>query len=280
MRLITFDGGHVGAVRDEDMWDLTARTGLRSVRTLLASGLAPAHQAMAGPPDRKLGDLTLGLPITDPGQILCVGVNYMRPDDPYRLGEDAPEYPTLFHRTQRSLVAHGQELWRPPESERFDYEGEIVMVIGKPGRRVAEADAHAHIAGLTIMNEGSVRDWMRHAHLTITPGKNFERSGALGPWIETDLSRTDLTDMTIRTRVNGELRQEGSTAEMLFPFARIIAYASHYTELLPGDLIATGTPAGQGQSFDPPKWLMPGDTVEIEVEGIGTVSNAVIDEPA
>ncbi|MEM0987841.1 MAG: fumarylacetoacetate hydrolase family protein [Pseudomonadota bacterium] len=279
MRIITFDGGHLGAVAGDDVWDLTARLGLRSVTTLLASGLAPARQVMTGAPDRKLGELSLGLPTTDPGQILCVGVNYMRPGDPYRQGDDAPEYPTLFHRTMRSLVADGQDLWRPPESERFDYEGEIVLVIGRPGRRIPEADAHAHIAGLTVMNEGSVRDWMRHAHLTITPGKNFERSGALGPWIETDLSGIDLENLTIRTRVNGELRQEGSTADMLFPFARIIAYASRYTELLPGDLIATGTPAGQGQSFDPPKWLVPDDRVEIELEGVGTLSNPVIDEP-
>jgi 2-keto-4-pentenoate hydratase/2-oxohepta-3-ene-1,7-dioic acid hydratase in catechol pathway len=182
-------------------------------------------------------------------------------------------------RALQSLAPHEGEVWRPPESEQFDYEGEIVLVIGETGRRIPADRAHRHIAGLTIMNEGSVRDWMRHGQLNITQGKNFERSGGLGPWIETDLSKIDLGDMTIETRVNGELRQKDTTANMIFPFARIIEYVSTYTALHPGDLIATGTPKGQGQSFDPPKWLVPGDVIEVSLSGVGLLRNTVTDDP-
>ena len=129
------------------------------------------------------------------------------------------------------------------------------------------------------MNEGSVRDWLRHGKFNVTQGKNFDRSGGLGPWIETDLSGLDLADMTVETRVNGELRQRDTTANMAFPFARIVEYVSSFMTLLPGDLIATGTPTGAGARFDPPRWLVPGDVVEVQVEGIGTLCNTVEDEP-
>lgn len=181
-------------------------------------------------------------------------------------------------RTPLSLVPHGEAMVIPKESEQLDYEGEIVLVIGKAGRRIVVSEAMGHVAGLTIMNEGSVRDWIRHGKFNVTQGKNFDRSGGLGPWIQTDLAGIDVADMRIKTRVNGEIRQNDTTASMAFSFAHIIEYVSTFTTLLPGDLIATGTPTGAGARFDPPKWLKPGDVVEVEVEGVGTLRNRVAQE--
>ena len=279
MRLITFDGDRVGATDGAAVWDLTARIGATSVRALLTGGLGAAERACRGAGDRRLDEAALGLPLPDPGKIVCVGVNYIDRNAEYRDGSAAPEKPSLFMRTSLSLAPHGQAVWRPRESDQLDYEGEIVLVIGAGGRRIPAARAHGAIAGLTAMNEGSVRDWLRHGKFNVTQGKNFDRSGGLGPWIETDLSGLDLTDMTVETRVNGELRQRDTTANMAFPFARIIEYVSTFMTLLPGDLIATGTPTGAGARFDPPRWLMPGDVVEVEVEGVGTLRNTVEDEP-
>ncbi len=279
MRLITFDDGRAGATDGAGVWDLTARLGAPSVRALLGD-LAAAGRACGGGADRRLDEVALGLPLPDPAKIVCVGVNYMDRNAEYRDGSERPANPSLFMRTALSLSPHGGAIWRPRESAQLDYEGEIVLVIGKAGRRIPQAEAHGHIAGLTVMNEGSVRDWLRHAKFNVTQGKNFDRSGGLGPWIETDLSGLDLTDMTVETRVNGEVRQRDTTANMAFPFAKIIEYVSTFATLLPGDLIATGTPTGAGARFDPPRWLVPGDVVEVEVEGVGTLSNRVEDEPA
>ena len=167
---------------------------------------------------------------------------------------------------------------RPPESTQFDYEGEIVIVIGKSGRRIPEARAHEHVFGLTLMNEGSVRDWLRHGKFNVTQGKNFDKSGSIGPWIVTRDAAGDLADLDVVTRVNGEERQRGNTGTLMFPFARIINYVSTFTTLEPGDCIATGTPPGAGARFDPPKWLKAGDVVEVECPAIGILRNAVKDE--
>ena len=283
MRLITFNQGRVGATDGAEVWDLTARLGAPSVKGLIAGSdggdLAAAERACRGPGDRRIDGVTLGLPLPDPGKILCVGVNYTDRNAEYRDGSGPPEWPSLFMRTPLSLSPHGAAIWRPRESEQLDYEGEIVLVIGRAGRRIPAGRAHDHIAGLTAMNEGSVRDWLRHGKFNVTQGKNWDRSGGMGPWIETDLSSLDLTDMTVETRVNGEVRQRDTTASMAFPFARIIEYVSTFATLMPGDLIATGTPTGAGARFDPPKWLVPGDVVEVEVEGVGTLRNTVEDEP-
>jgi 2-keto-4-pentenoate hydratase/2-oxohepta-3-ene-1,7-dioic acid hydratase in catechol pathway len=150
-----------------------------------------------------------------------------------------------------------------------------VLVIGKPGRRISQASAMQHVAGVTIMNEGCVRDWIRHGKFNVTQGKNFDQSGSIGPWIET---LPDFSAMRIETRVNGELRQSDTPASMVFPFRRIVEYISMFCTLLPGDLIATGTPTGAGARFDPPKWLQEGDVVEVNVEGVGTLRNPVIRE--
>ena len=278
MRLITFNGDRVGATDGQAVWDLTARVGATSVKALIQGDLSAAKAAAGDDADFTLDQVTLELPLPDPSKILCIGVNYMNRNAEYQDGSQAPTYPSLFMRSALSFAPHDAPILRPPESDQFDYEGEIVLVIGKRGRRISQEDAMDHVAGLTIMNEGSIRDWLRHAKFNVTQGKNFDRSGSIGPWIETDLSAIDVTDMTVTTRVNGEQRQHDTTANMAFPFARIIEYVSTFATLMPGDLIATGTPTGAGARFDPPKWLVPGDVVEVEVEGVGTLSNTVQDE--
>ena len=252
----------------------------RTLGSFLADGdgLAARRLAVDANADLALSDVRLARPIPFPEKILCVGVNYAERNEEYRDDSQAPKYPSLFVRTPDSLVAHGQPILRPPESRQLDYEGEIVIVIGKPGRRIPAERAREHVAGLTIMNEGTIRDWLRHGKFNVTQGKNFVASGAVGPWIVTGDECPDFGDLWVTTRVNGERRQHDSTSRMMFPFPMLIAYISTFMLLKPGDLIATGTPTGAGARFDPPRWLAPGDTVEVEVPGIGLLVNPVADE--
>jgi len=219
-------------------------------------------------------------PIALHGKIFCIGVNYSDRNAEYKDGSELPKYPSVFMRTSGSLVGDGEKILRPPESEQLDYEGEIVLVIGKRGRRIPRESAHAHIGGLTCGNEGSVRDWMRHGKFNVTQGKNFERSGAIGPILVTADEFKSFDDLRVTTRVNGELRQDDTTANLIFPFDYLIAYISTFAELLPGDIIFTGTPVGAGARFDPPRYLRAGDVVEVEVGGIGVLRNTVADEQA
>jgi 2-keto-4-pentenoate hydratase/2-oxohepta-3-ene-1,7-dioic acid hydratase in catechol pathway len=175
-------------------------------------------------------------------------------------------------------VGHEVPLTRPPESPQLDYEGEIAVVIGKGGRRIPEARALDHIAALTLCNEGSLRDWVRHAKFNVTQGKNWDGSGAMGPWLVPFRDGAQIVDVGLETRVNGELRQQDRTGRMLFPVARQIAYISTFTTLVAGDIIVTGTPTGAGARFDPPRWLVPGDVIEVQAEGIGCLRNGVRDE--
>jgi len=218
--------------------------------------------------------------VPDAEKIICIGINYGNRNEEYKDGAEAPRYPSVFMRTPGSLVGHGEPIVDPPESSQLDYEGEIVLVIGKEGRRIAETDALAHVAGLSLMNEGSVRDWLRHSKFNVTPGKNFERSGSLGPWMVTADELDPARELHLTTHVNGEPRQDDTTANLIFPFARLIAYLSSFMRLLPGDLIATGTPTGAGARFDPPKYLRAGDVVEVCVPEIGTLRNTVVDDDA
>lgn len=228
-----------------------------------------------------LKELRLLPPLLNPGKIACIGVNYANRNAEYKDGSEAQKYPSLFIRTPASFTAHDQPLWRPPESMQLDYEGEIVIVIGKAGRRIPEEQAYEHIAGLSIMNEGTLRDWVRHAKFNVTQGKNFVNSGSWGPWLVSadEFTAQDYEDMRVQTRVNGELRQNDTTASMMFPFAYIISYLSTFFHLQPGDVIATGTPNGAGARFDPPRFLKPGDIIEVEVDGVGILRNGVEDEP-
>jgi len=167
---------------------------------------------------------------------------------------------------------------RPRVSTQLDYEGELVLVIGKAGRHIPRERAFEHIAGMTLANEGSVRDWLRHGKFNVTQGKNFDASGSIGPWIVTADEHDPRAEHTIRTRVNGELRQQDTTARMMFPFDTLIEYLSTFATLQPGDLILTGTPTGTGWRLDPPQWLAPGDVVEIESPGIGILRNGIVQE--
>ena len=228
-------------------------------------------------PDFALDEISYAPPITNPQKIICIGVNYVNRNEEY---DDTalPPYPSVFLRTPGSLVGHRQSIVRPPESEQFDYEGEIAIVIGKSGRRIAQDDAESHIAGLTILQEGSVRDWMRHGKFNVTQGKNFDRSGAVGPWLVTADEFDNYDNLTVTTRVNGEQRQHDTTANLLFSFSYLISYLSTFTGLQTGDIISTGTPTGAGARFDPPRFLVPGDEVAVEVPGIGLLRNTVVDE--
>jgi 2-keto-4-pentenoate hydratase/2-oxohepta-3-ene-1,7-dioic acid hydratase in catechol pathway len=231
-----------------------------------ARGRAPTH-----PP----GSFCWDIPIPNPEKIICVGVNYPDRAAEYRDGAAPPSHPSLFIRFPRSFTGHGQPLTPPQESPQFDYEGEIALIIGRPGRRIPEADALNHIAGLTLANEGTVRDWVRHGKFNVTQGKNWDASGALGPTLTLLTDPAQLADIRLTTRVNGDLRQDDRTSRMTFPPARLIAYISTFTTLVPGDIILTGTPTGAGARRDPPVWLRPGDVVEVAAEGLGTLTNTV-----
>ena len=239
-----------------------------------------AAEAASCDADCTIDDIEFLPTIPNPEKIICIGVNYADRNAEYKDGSEPPKYPSVFMRTRESLTGHEQPLMDPPESDQLDYEGEIVIVIGREGRRIAEADAHEYIAGLTIMNEGSVRDFLRHAKFNVTQGKNFERSGALGPWMVTPDELDPMGELQVITRVNGEERQNDTTDSLMFPFRYLLSYLSTFYRLKPGDIIATGTPNGAGARFDPPKYLKDGDVVEVEVPGIGVLRNNVETESA
>ena len=224
------------------------------------------------------GDFRWDIPVPNPEKIICVGVNFPDRNAEYKDGQEAPPNMSLFIRFARSFVGHETPLTRPPETPQLDYEGEIAVVIGKGGRRISQEAALGHIAALTLCNEGTLRDWVRHAKFNVTQGKNWDGSGAMGPWLVPFSHDAQITDVGLQTRVNGALRQDDRTGRMLFPVARQIAYISTFTTLVPGDIIITGTPTGAGARFDPPIWLVPGDVVEVEAEGIGILRNGVVDE--
>ena len=229
-------------------------------------------------PDFMLDEINFLIPVTTPEKIICIGVNYGNRNDEYKDGSEAPKFPSVFLRTPGSFVGHNQDIMRPPESDQLDYEGEIVLVIGKGGRRIKQENYLQHIAGISIMNEGTIRDWVRHAKFNVTQGKNFASSGSIGPWMVTTEEVGDLNQLSIQTRVNNELRQDDVISNMIFKFPYLLNYLSTFFELKPGDLIATGTPVGAGARFDPPIWLKPGDILEIEVPNVGKLQNTFIDE--
>jgi 5-carboxymethyl-2-hydroxymuconate isomerase len=217
-------------------------------------------------------------PIPHPEKIICVGVNYANRNAEYKDGSDLPKYPSLFQRTPGSFVGHNEAMIRPPESDELDYEGEIALIVGKAGRRIAEDQAWAHVAGLTCLNEGTIRDWVRHGKFNVTPGKNFDKSGSCGPWMVTTDEFTQGQMFQVTTLVNGEQRQHDTTESLIFSFGYLLRYISTFTTLIPGDVISTGTPIGAGARFEPPLWLKPGDTVDVTVPGIGTLHNMIADE--
>jgi 2-keto-4-pentenoate hydratase/2-oxohepta-3-ene-1,7-dioic acid hydratase in catechol pathway len=247
------------------------------------AGALTALFTAEGTAELSLGDVRLLAPLSvpgkaTPGKIVCVGVNFPDRNDEYKDGQASQLNPSLFVRFPSGFVGHGDDLVRPPESEQLDYEGEIAIIIGRGGRRIAEADAWGHIAAVTLCNEGTIRDWVRHAKFNVTQGKNWDRSAAMGPSLLAFTGPAMLTDIELTTRVNGELRQQDRTSRMIFSFTKIINYVSTFTALVPGDVLICGTPTGAGARFDPPKWLCPGDVVEISAEGLGVLRNGVCDE--
>jgi 2-keto-4-pentenoate hydratase/2-oxohepta-3-ene-1,7-dioic acid hydratase in catechol pathway len=271
-----------GLVRQDGVVDLSARHGARwpSLRDVIEAGALAtiAQEAAALPVDFAIADIVFEIPIPAPEKIICVGVNFPDRNAEYKDGEAPPANPSLFIRFPRSFTGHDRPLIRPPESPQLDYEGEIAIVIGKGGRRIEEADALGHIAALTLCNEGTIRDWVRHAKFNVTQGKNFDATGSIGPWLVPYTDESQLADVTLETRVNGEVRQSDRTGRMIFSFRKIINYISTFTTLVPGDVIVCGTPTGAGARFDPPIWLKPGDVVEVEAEGIGLLRNTIADE--
>ena len=285
MKLLSYESkGRVsyGAVAGEGVVDLGARIGKEfpTLRDLIAGNALDraAEIVSKGSPDVALAEIRFLPPVPNAEKFLCVGVNYGNRNAEYKDGTDQPKYPSLFPRFPGSFVGHRESLLRPPESPQLDYEGEIVIVIGRGGRRIAEESAESHIAGLTIMNEGTIRDWTRHGKFNVTQGKNWDCTGAIGPWLVTADEFKDFGNLRVTTRVNGEVRQDDTTENLLFPFRYLLRYISTWTTLKPGDVISTGTPVGSGARFDPPRYLKPGDRVEVEVSGIGTLSNPVADE--
>ncbi len=271
-----------GLITDDGVVDLSRDLGARfgGLKEIIEAGaLEEAIAAVDGrAPDFAETDIDYLIPIANPDKIICIGVNFPDRNAEYKDGQQAPGRPSMFIRFPRSFVGHGSNLIRPPESEQLDYEGEVTIVIGKAGRRITREDAYDHIAALTLCNEGSIRDWLRHAKFNVTQGKNWDRSGAIGPWLVPFREAAQLDDIALTTRVNGEVRQEDRTSRMMFDFRYIVSYISTFTTLAPGDVIVCGTPTGAGARFDPPIWLTPGDVIEVEAEGIGILRNGVEDE--
>ena len=280
--LISFlhnNAARFGRLDGETVTDLTASfDGRFASLSDAANAGALAELYAADGASVALADVTLTAPLPSPGKIICVGVNFPDRNAEYKDGQSAPANPSLFIRFPGSFVGHGDDLRRPPESEQLDYEGEIAIVIGAGGRRIEAANAWDHIAAVTLCNEGTIRDWVRHAKFNVTQGKNFEKSAAMGPGLLAFTGPDMLADIELTTRVNGEIRQQDRTSRMIFSFTDIIAYVSIFTPLKPGDVLVCGTPTGAGARFDPPKWLKPGDIVEISADGLGTLSNGVRDE--
>jgi 2-keto-4-pentenoate hydratase/2-oxohepta-3-ene-1,7-dioic acid hydratase in catechol pathway len=281
MRLISFvrDGIESwGAVVGEAVVDMSTRFDRKYPR--LKHALAKptlnliAHELNAAQPDFNLASVTLLPPIPDPDKIICIGLNYRAHVS--EGGGKAAKFPSLFTRFTDTLVGHEGAIVRPLVSTELDYECELALVIGKPGRHIARADAMSHVAGYSCFNDASVRDY-QVSH-SLPAGKNFIATGGFGPWIVTADEIPDPGKLALRTLLNGVELQHGNTADLIFDIPAFISYISGFTPLAMGDVISTGTPEGVGFLRKPPIWLKPGDIVEIEVEKIGTLRNPVVAE--
>ena len=260
----------VGVVGDERV-ALVSHT---SLHDLLQASDWRARAEAATEPAGSIKDLTFRPLLADAGRVFAIGLNYKKI---YPAGKQppTPTSPPWFSKMPGTLVAHREAVVAPTVSTSFDYEAELAAVLGVGGRHIAVGDALDHVAGYTCLNDGSVREWQRHS---VNAGKNFHRSGSIGPWMVTADRISDPQDLRLVARVDGEVRQDASTGDMIFTMAEIISYLSQIIELRPGDVIATGSPEGTGGSFDPPRFLKAGQQIEIEIEGIGVLTNDVVAE--
>jgi 2-keto-4-pentenoate hydratase/2-oxohepta-3-ene-1,7-dioic acid hydratase in catechol pathway len=279
MRLASFhtaaQGASYGAVTDKGIVDLRRYLGNQfpDLKSLIAGdGLLKAKSYLASPADYQHSDITWLPVIPNPDKIVCVGLNYE--EHRAETGRDKTENPALFLRVPESQVGHRQPILRPRESTHLDFEAEIAVVIGKAGRRISEQEAWDHVAGYSCYNDGSVRDWQRHT-VQWTAGKNFARTGAFGPWMVTSDEIAPGSVLTLSCRLNGREMQHADTGMMIFKIPRLIEYISTFTTLAPGDVIVTGTPGGVGARRNPPLWMKPGDTVEVEIDKVGVLINTI-----
>jgi len=279
MKLISFlhqDVASYGIVHGDDVLDLMPILGAQApdLKNLIAKNLlgAAAQAAQTHPATLKFSQLQLLPVIPNPGQIFCIGLNYG--EHVKETGREVTETPVIFLRLADSQVAHGQDIVRPPESDRLDYEAEIAIIIGKGGRRIQEAEAWNHIAGYSCYNDGSVRDWQM-ATSQWTPGKNFYKTGGFGPWMVTCDEIAPGQVMRLQTVLNGQVLQDTTTDKMIHSIPRQIAYISTFIPLSPGDVIVTGTPGGVGNKRTPQIFMKPGDVCEIVVDAIGTLRNGI-----
>ena len=281
MKLVRFEteaGASFGLQRPDGVVDLKGRLPHRGLDDVIRDpdGLVAVRRQAEQAADLPLSAVSGWLPpLAAPDKIYCIGVNY----DAHRreTGREHSAHPTVFTRFAHTFVGHGQPMIRPAVSERFDFEGELAVVIGRGGRRISAANALEHVAGYACFNDGSVRDFQRHTS-QFTPGKNFDRTGGFGPWIVTADEVPDPQALQLETRLAGEVMQCAPTDHMIFPVAVIIEYLSTFCTLAPGDVIATGTPGGVGDKRKPPRYLQPGETVEVTISGVGTLTNPIESE--
>jgi 2-keto-4-pentenoate hydratase/2-oxohepta-3-ene-1,7-dioic acid hydratase in catechol pathway len=281
MKLASYQRGgeqSYGIVTDEGLIDLPRRIDrgpdLKAALDL-AGGVEAFRPFENDPPDFAKHEVAYLPTIPRPDKILCIGLNYR--DHAEETGSDIPKYPTIFVRFANSQIGHLNPMVRPAASTKFDYEGELAVIIGRSARHVARKHALEYIAGYTCFNDGTIRDWQGHTG-QFTAGKNFFQSGAMGPWMTTADEVGDPSNLALTTRLNGEVMQQGSTADLLFDIGALVEYITTFTQLRPGDVIATGTPAGVGYRRRPPRYLHAGDVVEVEIEKVGLLRNPVGDE--
>ena len=276
MRLLSFtlnQESRFGIATDDGVVDLSHRTSFPDLNSALSD---PAHvrafEDVA--PDHSWESISFDIPVPNQRRVLCAGLNYHKK---YPLGGEVkpPKQPVYFNKPPGSLVPHNGQLIRPIASVQLDYEVELAVIIGRAGRHISESAALDHVAGYTILNDGSVRDWQRHG---VAAGKNFFHSGSCGPWIVTSDQIPEPSDLSVITRVNGEQRQNAGVDEMIFSVQELISYMSQIMPLEPGDIIATGSPEGTGGSMEPQVWLTDGDVIEFEIPAVGILANTVVDE--
>lgn len=281
MKLVSFHASgrdSYGAVLDDGIVDLGRRLGERypTLRAAIDGNAvgAVAAEVRTAKPDFSLAQAKLLPPITDPDKIICAGRNYRA--HAAEAGGQPPENPQVFLRLVNTLVAHDQPMVCPKISSDFDYEGELALIIGKPGRHISKTDALSHIFGYTVFNDGSIRD-IQFKH-SIAAGKNFHATGGFGPWIVTADEIPDPTRLWLTTRLNGQEVQRTGIDDLIFDIPTLISYCSDWTPLVAGDVISTGTPEGVGFARKPPLWMKPGDVVEVEIGGIGVLRNPIVAE--